>query len=52
MYFVHLVFNVFILEPTMSNTFSERTQLVLILVIINRESEYEISWIVNSKVNY
>ena len=52
MYFVYLVFHVSILEPTMSNTFSKKTQLALILVIINRESEYEISWIVNSKVNH
>ena len=52
MYFVHLVSHISILEPTTSNTFSERTQLALALVIINGESEYEISWIVNSKVNY
>jgi len=36
---------------TMSNTFSERIQLAPALVIIDGEPEYEISWIVNSKID-
>ena len=39
------------LEPATSNSFSERTQLAPILVIIDGEPEYEISWIVDSKIN-
>jgi len=39
------------LEPTMSNTFSKRIQLASTPVIIDRELEYEISWIVNSKID-
>jgi len=49
---VHPVFYVSMLEPTLSNTFSERIQLVPTLVIIDRESEYEISWIVDSKIDH
>jgi len=45
-------FSMSILELTMSNFFSERTQLASILVIINREPKYEISWIVDSKINH
>ena len=40
------------LKPTMFNTFSKRIQLVPAPVIIDRELEYEISWIVDSKINY
>jgi len=40
------------LEPTTSNTFSERTQLAPASVIIDREPEHEISWIVDSKINH
>ena len=40
------------LEPTTSNTFSKRIQLAPALVIIDRKPEYEISWIVNSKIDY
>ena len=40
---VHSVFYMSMLEPTTSNTFSERIQLVPAPVIIDRESEYEIS---------
>ena len=40
------------LEPAMSNTFSERIQPAPTLVIIDREPEYEISQIVNSKINH
>jgi len=39
------------LEPATSNTFSERIQLASAPVIINRESEYEISQIVDSKID-
>ena len=39
------------LEPTISNSFSKRTQLTSALVIIDRESEYENSWIMDSKIN-
>jgi len=39
------------LEPTMSNTFSERIQPASAPVIIDGEPEYEISWIVDSKIN-
>ena len=39
------------LEPTTSNTFSERIQPAPALVIIDRESEYEISRIVDSKID-
>jgi len=39
------------LEPTTSNTFSERIQLAPAPVIIDGEPEYEISWIVDSKIN-
>jgi len=51
MHSVHLVFHVSMLEPATSNTFSERIQLVPAPVIIDGESEYEISWIVDSKIN-
>jgi len=40
------------LKPAMSNTFSERIQLAPTLVIIDREPEYEISWIVDSKIDH
>jgi len=39
------------LEPTTSNTFSKRIQLAPTPVIINREPEYEISQIVDSKID-
>jgi len=39
------------LEPATSNTFSERIQLASIPVIIDGELEYEISWIVDSKID-
>jgi len=51
MYSVHPVFYMSMLEPTTFNTFSERIQLAPALVIINREPKYEISQIVNSKIN-
>ena len=40
------------LEPTTSNTFSERIQLASAPVIIDGEPEYEISQIVDSKIDY
>jgi len=52
MHFVHPVFHVSILEPIMSNTFSKRIQPALAPVIIDREPEYEISQIVDSKIDY
>jgi len=52
MCFVHSVFYVSMLKPAMSNTFSERMQPVPAPVIIDREPEYKISWIVDSKINY
>jgi len=38
-------------EPAISNIFSERIQLAPAPVIIDGEPEYEISWIVNSKID-
>jgi len=51
MYSVHPIFHVSMLEPAMSNTFSKRIQPALTLVIIDREPEYEISRIVDSKID-
>ena len=51
MYSVHPVFYVSMLEPTTSNTFSERIQLASTPVIIDGKPEYEISWIVDSKID-
>ena len=48
---VHLVFHVSMLEPTISNTFSERIQPAPAPVIIDGEPEYEISQIVDSKID-
>jgi len=39
------------LEPATSNTFAKRIQLAPAPVIIDREPEYEISQIVNSKID-
>jgi len=39
------------LEPTISNTFSKRIQPAPAPVIIDREPEYEISQIVDSKID-
>ena len=52
MYSVHPVFHVFMLEPVTSNTFSKRIQPAPAPVIIDREPEYEISWIVDSKIDH
>jgi len=51
MHSVHPVFYVSMFEPTMSNTFSERIQPAPTSVIIDRGLEYEISQIVNSKID-
>ena len=51
MHSVHSVFHVFMLESAMSNTFSERIQLAPTPVIIDREPKYEISQIVDSKID-
>ena len=48
---VHPVFHVSMLEPATSNTFSKRIQLAPTPVIIDGEPEYEISWIVDSKID-
>ena len=52
MYSVHPVFHVSMLEPATSNTFSERIQPVPTPVIIDGEPEYEISRIVDSKIDH
>ena len=39
------------LKPTMFNSFPKRIQLVSISVIINREPKYEISQIIDSKID-
>jgi len=36
----------------MSNTFSEKIQLVPALIIIDRKPKYKILWIVDSKIDY
>jgi len=51
MYSVYPVFHVSIFEPVTSNYFPEKIQLASIPVIINRESKYEISQIVDSKID-
>ena len=51
MHSVYPVFHVSMLKPATSNTFSKRIQLAPTPVIIDREPEYEISWIVDSKIN-
>ena len=48
---VHPVFHVSMLEPATSNTFSKRIQLAPAPVIIDGEPEYEISRIVDSKID-
>ena len=51
MHSVHPVFHVSMLEPATSNTFSKRIHTAPAPVIIDREPEYEISQIVDSKIN-
>ena len=48
---VHPVFHVSMLEPATSNTFSKRIQLAPAPVIIDGEPKYEISRIVDSKID-
>ena len=48
---VHAVFHVSMLEPTTLNTFSKRIQPVPAPVIIDGEPKYEISQIVDSKID-
>jgi len=48
---VHPVFHVSMLEPATSNTFSKRIQPVPAPVIIDKEPKYEISRIVDSKID-
>ena len=48
---VHPVFHVSMLKPATSNTFSERIQLAPTPVIIDGKLKYEISQIVNSKID-
>ena len=52
MHSVHPPFHVSMLKPVMSNTFSERIQLAPTLVIIDGEPKYEISQIINSKIDH
>ena len=40
------------LEPAISNSFSKRTQLAPIPIIINGEPKYEISQIVDSEIDH
>jgi len=47
----HPVFHVSILEPAIPNTFQQHSKPPPALVIINGEPEYEISKIVNSKID-
>ena len=51
-YSVYPVFHVSMLKPTTPNIFSERIQLAPALVIINREPKYEISQIVDFKIDH
>jgi len=51
MHSVHPVFHVSILEPATSNSFSKRLQPALVLVIIDGKPKYEISQIVDSKID-
>jgi len=47
----HLVFHISMLKPATPNTFQQRSESLPALVIIDREPEYEISKIVDSKIN-
>ena len=48
---VYPVFYISMFEPTTSNPFSKRIQSAPTPVIIDRKPEYEISWIVDSKID-
>jgi len=49
---VHSVFHISMLEPAIPNTFQQRSEPLPALVIINGEPEYEISKIVDSKIDH
>jgi len=49
---VHSVFHISMLEPAIPNTFQQRSEPPPALVIINGEPEYEISKIVDSKIDH
>jgi len=48
---VHLVFHVSMLKPAIPNSFQQRSEPPPASIIINREPEYEISKIVDSKID-
>jgi len=48
---VHLVFHISMLEPAIPNIFQQRSEPPPAPVIIDRELEYEISKIVDSKID-
>ena len=52
MHSVYPVFHVSMLESATSNTFSEKIQPTPAPVIIDREPEYKISQIVDSKIDH
>ena len=51
MHSVHWIFHVYMLKPATSNSFLEKVQLALTLVMIDGKPEYEISQIVDSKID-
>jgi len=51
MHIVYLVFHLSILKLVMSNTFYSWFELLLLPVIIDGKTEYEIFWIINSKID-
>jgi len=42
----------FILKPVTPNTFHSWSKLLLLLVVIDSETEYKISWIIDLKIDY
>ena len=48
---IHPVFHISMLEPSISNIFQQRSEPSPVPVIINGELEYEISKIVDSKID-
>jgi len=49
---IHPVFYVSMLKPATPNTFQQRSKPLPVPVIIDREPEYKISKIVNSKIDH
>jgi len=49
---IHPVFHVSMLKPATPNTFQQRSKPLLVPIIIDREPEYKIFKIVNSKIDY